>query len=197
MKKGMIALLLIVLLILGIGAWTIGRYNKMKTLKVNVDGAWSQVQNQYQRRFDLIPNLVETVKGAANFEKETLEGVIEARSKVGQMNINPGDLSDPAKMQSFQAAQDGLSSALSRLMVVVERYPDIKFNQNFQALQAELAGTENRIATERGRYRDAVQAMNQYIVVFPNSMLASIFGIKEVPFFQADDSAETAPAVRF
>lgn len=197
MKKGYIVLLAIILIIIVIAVGIIGRYNKMRVLKVDVDNAWGQVENQYQRRFDLIPNLVSTVQGAANFEKSTLTDVIEARSKVGQMNITPETLSNPAAFQKFQEAQDGLSSALSRLMVVVERYPELKANQNFLALQDQLEGTENRIATERLRFNDSVKTLNQYIVIFPNNILASMFGIKEMPFFQAAAGADTAPKVKF
>jgi LemA protein len=196
-KKGYIIILVIVLLVIILAGGIIGRYNKMRVLKVNVQEAWGQVENQYQRRFDLVPNLVSTVQGAANFEKNTLTAVIEARSKVGQMTITPETLSDPQAFQKFQQAQDGLSSALSRLMVVVERYPDLKANQNFLQLQDQLEGTENRIATERVRFNDSVKLLNQYVVVFPNNLLAGMFGIKEMPFFQASSGADMAPKVQF
>jgi len=196
-KKGYIIILVIVLLVIILAGGIIGRYNKMRVLKVNVQEAWGQVENQYQRRFDLVPNLVSTVQGAANFEKNPLTAVIEARSKVGQMNITPETLSDPQAFQNFQKAQDGLSSALSRLMVVVEKYPDLKANANFLQLQDQLEGTENRIATERVRFNDSVKALNQYVVVFPNNILAGMFGIKEMPFFQAASGADTAPQVKF
>ena len=197
MKKGYIIILVVVLLVVLLAGGIIGRYNKMRVLKVNVQEAWGQVENQYQRRFDLVPNLVSTVQGAANFEKNTLTAVIEARAKVGQMNISPETLSDPQAFQNFQQAQDGLSSALSRLMVVVEKYPDLKANQNFLQLQDQLEGTENRISTERVRFNDSVKALNQYVVVFPNNILAGMFGIKEMPFFQAASGAQTAPKVEF
>jgi len=196
-KKGYIIILVVVLLVVLLAGGIIGRYNKMRVLKVNVQEAWGQVENQYQRRFDLVPNLVSTVQGAANFEKNTLTAVIEARAKVGQMNISPETLSDPQAFQNFQQAQDGLSSALSRLMVVVEKYPDLKANQNFLQLQDQLEGTENRISTERVRFNDSVKALNQYVVVFPNNILAGMFGIKEMPFFQAASGAQTAPKVEF
>jgi len=196
-KKGYIIILVIVLLVIILAGGIIGRYNKMRVLKVNVQEAWGQVENQYQRRFDLVPNLVSTVQGAANFEKNPLTAVIEARSKVGQMNITPETLSDPQAFQNFQKAQDGLSSALSRLMVVVEKYPDLKANANFLQLQDQLEGTENRIATERVRFNDSVKALNQYVVLFPNNILAGMFGIKEMPFFQAASGADTAPQVKF
>lgn len=197
MKKGYIILLAIVLLIIIMASAIIGRYNKMHVLKVDADKAWGQVENVYQRRFDLIPNLVETVKGAANFEKSTLTDVIEARSKVGELKMTSETLTDPQALQAFQQAQDGLSSALSRLMVVVEKYPELKANQNFLELQTQLEGTENRIATERMRFNDAVGNLNQYIVKFPNNLLASMFGIKELPFFRAAAGAEQAPKVDF
>ena len=197
MKKGYIILLVVVLLLVILAGGIIGRYNKMRVLKVDVQEKWSQVENQYQRRFDLIPNLVSTVQGAANFERNTLTAVIEARSKVGQMNISPETLADPQAFQRFQQAQDGLSSALSRLMVVVEKYPELKANQNFLQLQDQLEGTENRISTERVRFNDSVKLLNQYIVVFPNNILAGIFGIKEMPFFQAVTGAEAPPQVQF
>lgn len=197
MKKGYIILLVVVLLVVILAGGIIGRYNKMRVLKVDVQEKWGQVENQYQRRFDLIPNLVSTVQGAANFERNTLTAVIEARSKVGQMNISPETLSDPQAFQKFQQAQDGLSSALSRLMVVVEKYPELKANQNFLQLQDQLEGTENRISTERVRFNDSVKLLNQYIVVFPNNILAGMFGIKEMPFFQAVTGAEAPPQVQF
>ncbi|MGI6197829.1 MAG: LemA family protein [Candidatus Cloacimonadaceae bacterium] len=197
MKKGYSILLVIVLIIVILIAAVIGRYNKMQTKKVDVDTAWSQVENQYQRRFDLIPNLVATVQGAANFEKSALTDVVEARAKVGQMTVTPETLTDPEAFAKFQQAQDGLSSALSRLMVVVERYPELKANQNFLELQAQLEGTENRVATERGRFNDSVKSFNAYIVVFPNNILANMFGMKPMAFFQAAEDAQTAPKVQF
>lgn len=197
MKKGYTILLVIVLIIIILIASVVGRYNKMQTKKVDVDNAWADVENQYQRRFDLIPNLVSTVQGAANFEKSTLTDVIEARSKVGQMQVTPETLTDPAAFAKFQQAQDGLSSALSRLMVVVERYPELKANQNFLELQAQLEGTENRVAVERGRFNETVKDFNAYIVVFPNNILAGMFGMKPMAFFQAVEEAQTAPKVEF
>ena len=197
MKKGYTILLVIVLIIIILVASIVGRYNKMQTKKVDVDTAWSQVENQYQRRFDLIPNLVSTVQGAADFEKGTLTDVIEARAKVGQMTVTPETLTDPEAFAKFQKAQDGLSSAFSRMMLVVERYPELKANQNFLELQAQLEGTENRVAVERGRFNDSVKSFNAYIVVFPNNILAGMFGMKPMAFFQATEEAQTAPKVQF
>ena len=162
-----------------------------------VEGAWAQVENQYQRRADLIPNLVNTVKGAANFEQETLTSVIEARSKATSVNINASDLSDPAKFQQFQQAQGELSGALSRLLVSVERYPELKANSNFRDLQSQLEGTENRIATERKRFNDTAQNYNSSIRKFPTSIFASIGGFERKAYFEADQGAENAPSVDF
>ncbi|MEQ9089774.1 MAG: LemA family protein [Balneola sp.] len=162
-----------------------------------VEGAWAQVENQYQRRADLIPNLVNTVKGAANFEQETLTSVIEARSKATSVNINAGDLSDPAKFQQFQQAQGELSGALSRLLVSIERYPELKANSNFRDLQNQLEGTENRISTERKRFNDTAQNYNSSIRKFPTSIFASIGGFERKAYFEADQGAENAPTVDF
>lgn len=173
-----------------------GSYNSMQTLDENVDNSWGQVENVYQRRSDLIPNLVNTVKGYADFEKETLTGVIEARSKATSVNIDPSNLNE-SNMQQFQQAQDGLSSALSRLMVVVERYPDLKANQSFLELQAQLEGTENRIAVERQRYNDSVKSLNGTIRQFPMNIWAGLFDIDKRPYFKAEAGAENAPEVNF
>lgn len=161
---------------------------------VNAD--WAQVENVYQRRADLIPNLVNTVKGYAAHEKETLEGVIEARSKATSVNINPENMS-PQALQQFQGAQDGLSSALSRLMVVVERYPELKANQNFLDLQAQLEGTENRITVERRKFNQSAQALNTYIRKFPKNIYANIFGFEKRAYFEAAAGTEKAPEVQF
>ena len=198
MKKGLIALLVVVLLVIMIAGWFIGRYNKIQKEKVNVENAWAQVQNVYQTRFDLVPNLVQTVQGAANFEKETLTQVTEARAKMGgSVNLPPEALSDPQAFQAFQANQAGLSNALSRLMVVVERYPELKANQNFLQFQAQLEGIENRIRTERMRYNDSAKIFNQLIIVFPNNMIANMINVKAFQFFQADNAAQAAPKVQF
>lgn len=190
--------LLIVLIVIILGVSVIGRYNSMQKGKVVVQNAWSQVENVYQTRYDLIPNLVNTVKGAANFERETLTAVTEARSRMGgTVNLPPEALTDPAAMAQYQAQQASLSSALSRLMVVVERYPELKANQNFLQLQAQLEGIENRIRTERMRYNDAASAFNQTIVTFPNNILAGMFNIKTFEFFKAEEAAAIAPVVNF
>lgn len=198
MKKGLIAVLIILLVIIVMAGWFVGRYNKIQKEKVSVETAWAQVENVYQSRYDLVPNLVSTVKGAADFERETLTQVTQARSQMGgQVNMPPEALTDPAAFQQFQASQAGLSNALSRLMVVVERYPDIKANQNFLQLQAQLEGIENRIRTERMRYNDSAKLYNQLIVVFPNNMIAGMIGAKSFQFFAADAQAQSAPKVEF
>jgi len=183
---------LVLLFLIGFGYYK-SNYNNMVTLKQNVTKQWSNVENVYQRRLDLIPNLVNTVKGYANFEKETLTQVIEARAKATSVNINAQNL-DPASIQKFQQAQGGLTSALSRLMVVVEKYPDLKANQNFLELQAQLEGTENRIAVERGRFNDNVNLYNTYVTQFPRNI---IFRFPEMPYFKADEAAAQAPKVQF
>ena len=175
----------------------VGIYNQLVKSDEAVKSAWAQVQNVYQRRLDLIPNLVETVKGYAAHEKQTLEGVVEARSKISQMNISADVLNNPEQMAKFQALQTQLSSALSRLLVVAERYPDLKANQNFLALQSQLEGTENRITVERRRFNEAAQQFNTLIRVFPNNFVAGSSGFREKPYFQADTAAQTAPKVKF
>ncbi len=171
-------------------------YNTIVQQDEAINQAWSQVENAYQRRSDLIPNLVETVKGYANFEKQTLTAVIEARAKATSVNIDPSNLS-PEAIQQFQQAQGGLSSALSRLMVVVEQYPELKANQNFLDLQAQLEGTENRIAFERKKFNDAVGLYNAGIRRFPRLIIAAIFGFEKRGYFEAEQGAEKAPAVKF
>ncbi|WP_340111295.1 LemA family protein [Maribellus mangrovi] len=171
-------------------------YNKMVELDEQVTSSWAQVENVYQRRADLIPNLVNTVKGYAEHEQETLEGVIEARSKATSVQVNPENLS-PQTLQQFNQAQEGLSSALSRLMVVVERYPDLKANQNFLDLQAQLEGTENRIAMERRKFNQTTQSYNAYIRKFPRVIYAGWFGFDKKSYFEAQQGAETAPEVQF
>jgi LemA protein len=197
MKKGLLITIgVIVVIVFILYRLFAGSYNNMVTKEEQVTGAWSQVENVYQRRADLIPNLVNTVKGYADFEQETLQGVIEARSKATGVNVNADDLS-PEKIQQFQQAQQGLSSALSRLMVVVERYPDLKANQNFIKLQDQLEGTENRIAVERRRFNEVTQEYNTYIRKFPQAMLAGIYGFEKKGYFEADQGAEKAPEVSF
>jgi LemA protein len=168
----------------------------MVTMDEGVTAQWAQVENVYQRRADLIPNLVATVKGYADHEKETLQGVIEARSKATSVTIDPSNL-NAASIQQFQAAQDGLSSALSKLMVVVERYPDLKANQNFLELQTQLERTENRISVERRSFNTAAQNYNTYIRTFPKNLYASMFDFEKKAYFTAQEGAETAPQVEF
>ncbi len=163
----------------------------------NVESAWAQVENQYQRRADLIPNLVNTVQGAADFEQETLTAVIEARSQATSINVSAADLNDPAKIAQFQEAQQQLSGALSRLLVSVERYPELRANSNFRDLQAQLEGTENRISTERMRFNNAAQSYNTSIRKFPTSIIAGIGGFDRKAYFEAESGAEQAPTVDF
>jgi LemA protein len=173
-------------------------YNQMVTLDEEVNASWGQVQNVYQRRMDLIPNLVATVKGYASHESETLTAVTEARSKVGGvMNISDEVLQDPEAFERFQQAQGELSGALQRLMVVSEQYPDLKANQNFLALQDQLEGTENRITVERKRFNEAVAAYNKYIRRFPQTLVANKFGFEKKAYFEASESAQSAPQVDF
>lgn len=163
----------------------------------NVESAWAQVENQYQRRADLIPNLVNTVRGAADFEQETLTAVINARSQATSINVSATDLNDPAKIAQFQEAQQQLSGALSRLLVSVERYPELKANSNFRDLQAQLEGTENRLSTERMRFNKAAQGYNTSLRKFPTSIIASIGGFDRKAYFEAEKGAEQAPTVDF
>jgi LemA protein len=176
-----------------------GQYNKVVGLQEGVDGQWANVENVYQRRADLIPNLVETVKGYAEHERETLEAVVSARAKATQVTaeLTPEAMNDPAALQKFQAAQGELSSALGRLMVVMERYPDLKANQGFLDLQAQLEGTENRITVERRRFNEMAQGYNTTIRKFPMAMLAGMFGFEKKAYFEAAEGSEKAPAVKF
>jgi LemA protein len=171
-------------------------YNGMNRMRGDVNEKWAAVQSSYQRRADLIPNLVATVKGAADFEKTTLTQVIEARAKATQMNVNASDLT-PDKLQQFQQSQGQLSQALGRLMVVSEQYPQLKANENFKSLQDQLEGTENRIKVARDDYNAAVKTYNVKITSFPQTMYAGIFGFKQMPWFQADQGAQNAPKVQF
>ncbi|MEA5109691.1 Protein LemA [bioreactor metagenome] len=196
MKKSLVTLLVVAGAILLIVVSLTGRYNRLVTLEEGVTAAWSQVENVYQRRADLIPNLVNTVKGYADFEQKTLTQVIEARAKATSVTIDPTNMTE-ASMQQFQQAQDGLGSALSRLMVVIERYPDLKANQNFMDLQAQLEGTENRITVERRAFNETAQAYNTQIRRFPNNILAGLFGFDKKAYFQAESGAEKAPEVQF
>ncbi len=193
MKKSLIILMGIIgILVIFSGCG----YNTMVKLDEQVSGQWAQVENVYQRRADLIPNLVNTVKGYADFEKEVLTSVTEARSKATSVNVDPSNLS-PEAIQQFQQAQGQLSSALSRLLVVVERYPDLKANQNFLELQAQLEGTENRITVERNKFNEVTQQYNTKIRTFPNNLTAAIFGFDKKGYFEADAGAEKAPVVEF
>jgi len=188
------AIVLVILLCVG---WGVATYNRIVTAEEGVKAGWSQVENQYQRRYDLIPNLVETVKGYAKQEKEVLEGVTNARSRVGQLSVTPEVLNDPKAFAKFQQAQDGLSSALSRLLVVTENYPQLKSNENFLALQQQLEGTENRISVERKRFNETVQSFNTMIRRFPASFIASMAGFKEKAYFSAAAGADQVPKVNF
>jgi LemA protein len=196
MKKWLIHV--IVILVLGFIGYklTAGVNNTAVELEEEVKTSWANVESAYQRRTDLIPNLVNTVKGAADFEQETLTGVIEARAKATAVNINADNL-DSASLQKFQEAQSGLSSALSKLMVSVERYPQLTATQNFSNLQSQLEGTENRINVERNRFNEKVRAYNTYIRKFPNNIFAGMFGFEKMTPFEAQAGAENAPTVEF
>jgi LemA protein len=196
MKKGLIILVAVVAFILIIFMWVKGIYNDMVTQDEAVTAQWHQVETQYQRRMDLIPNLVNTVQGYANFEKSTLTDVINARASATKVTIDPSHL-DAASMQQFQQVQGQVTSSLSRLLVAVEAYPDLKADQNFMALQAQLEGTENRIATERRRFNDVAQGFNTYIRRFPQNIFAGMFGMQSRAYFESDAAASTAPKVSF
>ena len=196
---GCLAALILVLLIGGI--WFVGVRNHLVTLDQAVQAQWAQVENDYQRRYDLIPNLVRTVQAAANFEKSTLEAVVNARARVGQIAAPTGTATaipnDPAALAQFEQAQQGLSSALSRLLVVVERYPELKSNQNFLELQSQLEGTENRIAVERRRFNEVAQQFNTAIKKFPANLVANFSGFKEKAYFRGVTGSSTPPEVNF
>jgi LemA protein len=177
--------------------WFVGLYNGLVSKREAVNSAWAQVQNVYQRRADLVPNLVQTVKGAAHFEKSTLEAVVQARSQVGSVKVDKSVLSDPQAFKKFQAAQDSLSSALSHLMMVVERYPKLTATANFRDLQVQLEGTENRITVERRNFNDAAQVYNTAIESMPAALIAAPMGFKARPYFEAETSAQTVPQVKF
>lgn len=196
MKKSRITLIVVAVAVLLLVLNLRSSYNSMVDMDESVVSQWSQVENVYQRRADLIPNLVATVKGYAEHEKETLEGVIEARSKATSVNISPDNL-DASSLQKFEAAQSGLSSALGKLMVVMERYPDLKANQNFMNLQAQLEGTENRISVERKKFNDSAKSFNTYIRRFPQTIYAGMFGFERKAYFEAEKGAEKAPEVQF
>ncbi len=200
MKKGCLISIIVVaflaLIVLAVVLWGTRVYNGMVTMQESVTSQWGNVETSYQRRSDLIPNFVNTVKGAANFEQTTLTQVIEARSKATSVTIDPTKMTEE-NMQQFQQAQGQLSSALSRLMVVVERYPELKATQNFRDLQVELEGTENRINVERRKFNEVARSYNTYIRRFPQSFIAGMYGFQSKPYFKAEEGAEKAPEVKF
>jgi LemA protein len=196
MKKGLITLGIILVLVFILYNFFAGRYNTMVELQEAIPKAWADVEAQYQRRADLIPNLVNTVKGYANFEQETLTKVMEARASATQVKIDPSNIT-PEALAQYQQAQNGVSSALSRLLVSVEAYPDLKANQNFLDLQAQLEGTENRITVARNRFNEVVQPYNVYIKKFPTNMIANMFGFTAKGYFEAAEGSEKAPEVKF
>ena len=196
MKKTWIVLGVVLLVVLVAFGWIKGTYNGFVATQEEVGKTWSDVESTYQRRADLIPNLVETVKGYATHEKEVLVGIAEARSKVGQLKVSADNLT-PQAIQRFQEAQQGLTGALSRLMAVAERYPDLKANQNFMDLQTQLEGTENRINVARNRFNDSARVYNTKVRSFPGNLLAGLFGFQTKPYFEAEKGAEKAPKVKF
>ena len=196
MKKSYIVIGVIIVIVIGIFMWFKGSYNQMVTRSENVSSQWSNVENQYQRRLDLIPNLVNTVKGYAEHEQNTLTQVVEARAKATQMRVNFDQL-DEQTIQKFNNMQGELSSALSRLMAISEQYPDLKANENFRDLQAQLEGTENRIAVERRKFNEEGKGYNAYIGSFPKNIIAGMFGFLPKPYFEAAAGAEKAPEVKF
>lgn len=201
MKKGTIIILGVVGVILLIGillfGWGTRVYNSLVKQDESINEAWAQVQNQYQRRADLVPNLVEVVKGYAAHEREVFENVAEARASVGKLQITPEILNDPQLFQKFQEAQAGLSSWLSRLIAVAENYPQLKANENFLQLQAQLEGTENRVSVERKRFNEVVQGYNVKVRTFPASIIAGMMGFAQKQYFRADEGAEKVPKVQF
>ena len=193
---GVVLILVFILVVAGLAL--MGNYNRLVRLQQSVDAQWAQVQNVYQRRADLIPNLVNTVAGAANFEKSTLVEITNARASVGRVRLDPNKApTDAAQLRQFQEAQGQLSNALSRLLVVSERYPELRANQNFLGLQAQLEGSENRIAVERGKFNDVVQSYNTTVRSFPANLIAGMLGFAPRPFFNAQPGAERPPAVNF
>ena len=196
MKKGLIGFIIAAVVLISGFVWVKNTYNGMVTEDENVQAAWSQVENVYQRRADLIPNLVATVKGYAAHESQTLENVIAARSKATQITVDPANLSEEA-LAKFNAAQGELSNALGRLLMLTENYPDLKANQQFSDLQAQLEGTENRITTERMKFNETAKKYNTLIRKFPDNLIASMFGFEKKGYFEAQSGAETAPKVEF
>ncbi len=197
MKSALIAVGAVLGVLLLMGLWYMGVYNGLVSKQEGVNSAWAQVQNVYQRRLDLVPNLVETVWGAANFEKSTLSAVVEARSRVGSFTVDKSILNDPAQFKKFEASQGELGRALSRMMVVMENYPQLKATENFRDMQVQLEGTENRIAVERRTFNEVVQVYNTAIRRLPASIIANMSGFKERPYFEAEPTAQKAPQVKF
>jgi len=196
MTKSSIVLISIAAVVVLVFFWGMSGYNGLVSSQENVDSQWANVESQYQRRADLIPNLVSTVKGYASHESSTLEGVVAARAKATQVTIDPASLT-PEKLQEYQAAQGQVSSALGKLLMITENYPDLKANQNFLELQAQLEGTENRISVERTRFNESAQAYNKEIRRFPKNILAGMFGFDKKPYFAAESGSEKAPEVKF
>ncbi len=196
MKRSYVILIVVAVVVIGLFSSFKSSYNGMAIKEEGVASAWSNVENQYQRRADLIPNLVNTVKGYASHESSTLEQVVKARASATQMNLNVDQLNEES-LATFNKVQGELSSALSRLLVVSENYPDLKANENFRDLQAQLEGTENRISTERGRFNESVKLYNSYIRMFPRNIIASMFGFDKKSYFEAEAGAATAPKVEF
>lgn len=196
MKKGLVIVIAIVGVLLIGYFWVTGIFNKMVSLEEQTSAQWANVESSYQRRADLIPNLVNTVKGYADFEKETLQAVVDARARATQTVVDPSNIS-PQELAEYQAAQSGVSSALSRLLAVVENYPDLKANQNFLELQSQLEGTENRINVERNKFNTVVQAFNGYIKRFPTRIFAGMFGFEEKGYFKSNEGSDQAPTVEF
>ena len=196
MKKGCIGLIVLGIIALALFGWVKNGYNGLVKSQESVEAAWSQVENVYQRRADLIPNLVETVKGYAKHEQETLEGVIEARANATKVTIDPTNMT-PEDLQKYQAAQGDVTNALSRLIAVSEAYPDLKANENFKELQSQLEGTENRITVERNKFNEVAKEYNTKRRTFPTNIIAGIFGFGDKPYFQAQPGADVAPKVDF
>lgn len=196
MKKNVLITIIVLAVIGMIAAWLIGRYNVMVTMEENVENAWGQVENQYQRRMDLIPNLVSTVKGYATHEQSTYTAVMEARAKATQITIDPANAT-PEQLAAYQNAQGELSQALGRLLAVAENYPELKANENFKQLMDQLEGTENRITFARNTFNDTAKEYNTFIRRFPANIVASMFGFQYKPYFKAEEGAEKAPKVEF
>jgi len=196
MKRSTLILIAVVAILVLLVSGAISQYNKLVRLDEDVNSQWANVENQYQRRSDLIPNLVATVKGYASHEQETLEGVVSARARATQMTIDPDNMT-PEKLQQFQAAQGELSSALGKLLMITENYPDLKANQNFRDLQVQLEGTENRIANERTQFNNMAKSFNATIRQFPSNILAGMFGFDKKIYFEAEEGSNKAPEVQF